>query len=105
MSEVAHEQKHDSSLHSPQVKQDVRRRISRLVGQLNAIQRMVDEEAYCVDVLQQIAAVQGALRKVASRLLEAHVSHCVVEAVTSGSDAERRTKIDELVSVFEKSIK
>jgi DNA-binding FrmR family transcriptional regulator len=66
---------------------------------------MVEEEEYCVDILQQIAAVRGALGKVASRLLEAHVNHCVYQAFTTGSERERLEKIDELVSVFEKSMR
>ena len=94
-----------TSLHSPAVKDDLSKRLNRLKGQLEGIQRMVDEEAYCVDVLQQIAAVRGALSKVASKLLEAHVNHCVYQAFTTGSDNERLEKIDELVSVFEKSMK
>jgi len=99
------EHEHSSSLHSPEVKKEIRTRINRLAGQMSAIQRMVEEEAYCVDVLQQISAVQGALKKVASRLLEAHVNHCVYEAMASGDANERRTKIEELMSVFEKSMR
>ena len=94
-----------SSLHTPAVKEEIHRRINRLSGQLAGIQRMVEEEAYCVDILQQIAAVRGALGKVAARLLEAHVNHCVYSAFTTGSEGEKKDKIDELISVFERSIK
>jgi len=94
-----------TGLHSPAVKDELSKRLNRLKGQLAGIQRMVEEEKYCVDVLQQIAAVRGALGKVASKLLEAHVKHCVYQAFTTGSDNERLEKIDELVSVFEKSMK
>jgi len=93
-----------SSLHTPEVKAEIRRRINRLSGQIQAIQRMVEEEAYCVDVLQQIAAARGALKMVGSRLLEAHIRHCVLGAARSGSAGEQRTKIDELVAVYEKSM-
>jgi DNA-binding FrmR family transcriptional regulator len=93
-----------SSLHTPEVKEEIRRRINRLSGQIQAIQRMVEEEAYCVEVLQQIAAARGALKKIGSRLLEAHIRHCVLGAARSGSETERRTKIDELVAVFERSM-
>ncbi|MCK4771271.1 MAG: metal-sensitive transcriptional regulator [Candidatus Latescibacteria bacterium] len=95
----------NSSLHSPAVKDEVRKRLNRLTGQIAGIHRMVEEEEYCVDILQQIAAVRGALGKVASRLLEAHVNHCVYQAFTTGSERERLEKIDELVSVFEKSMR
>lgn len=99
------EEKDSSSLHSPAVKEEIRRRLNRLQGQINGIQRMVEEEEYCVDVLQQISAVRGALGKVASKLLEAHVNHCVYQAFTTGSDRERLEKIDELISVFDRSLK
>jgi len=93
------------SLHSPVVKDEIRRRLARLSGQLAGIERMVEEEAYCVDVLQQISAVRGALGKVAARLLEAHVNHCVYAAFTSGSRSDRQEKISEVVAVFERSLK
>jgi DNA-binding FrmR family transcriptional regulator len=99
---AAHES--GSSLHTPEVKEEIRRRINRLSGQIQAIQRMVEEESYCVDVLQQIAAARGALKKIGSRLLEAHVRHCVLGAARSGSERDQRSKIDELVAVFERSI-
>ena len=94
-----------SSLHHPQVKEDIRRRMNRVAGQMAAIQRMVEDEVYCIDILQQISAVRGALRTVATRLLEAHVDHCVYDAVASGSEKERREKVDELLEVFRRSIK
>jgi DNA-binding FrmR family transcriptional regulator len=93
------------SLHTPAVKEEIRRRLARLSGQLAGIERMVEDEAYCVDVLQQISAVRGALGKVAARLLEAHVNHCVRAAFRSGSEAEEQEKITELVAVFERSLK
>ncbi len=94
-----------SCLHTPAVKDGIRRRLARLSGQLAGIQRMVEDEAYCVDVLQQIAAVRGALGQVAARLLEAHVNHCVAAAFTTGSEADREEKIGELVAVFARSMK
>ena len=94
-----------SSLNSPDVKDDIRRRMNRLIGQVTGIQRMVEEEVYCVDIIQQISAVRGALGKVSGRLLEAHVNHCVSSAFTTGSARDQREKIDELISVFERSMK
>ena len=96
---------HGSSLHDPGVKDEIRKRINRVEGQLAAIGRMVDEEVYCIDILQQIAAVRGALKMVGTKLLESHVDHCVYDAIASGSEAERREKVDELVSVFERAIR
>ncbi len=100
-----HHGDHGSSLHDPAVKEDIGRRLRRVEGQLNAIGRMVEEEIYCIDVLQQIAAVRGALKKIGTRLLESHVDHCVYDAIASGSETERRQKVDELIVVFEKAMR
>jgi len=100
-----HREDHGSSLHDPIVKEDIGRRLRRVEGQLKAIGRMVEEEVYCIDVLQQIAAVRGALKKIGTRLLESHVDHCVYDAIASGTETERRRKVDELVAVFEKAMR
>jgi DNA-binding FrmR family transcriptional regulator len=75
-------------------------RLRRIEGQVQGLQRMVDNEAYCVDILMQIAAVQGALQQVEKLLLGRHVESCVAEAMRSGSRSERQQKIDELLDVF-----
>ncbi len=62
-------------------------RLRRIEGQARGIHRMVDEEAYCIDILTQISALTSALRSVALGLLEDHLRHCVVEAATQGGDA------------------
>ncbi len=76
------------------------RRLSRADGQLAAIRRMVEEDAYCVDILVQIAAVRGALGRVGQMLLSSHIEHCVANAFRSGDDAERERQVDELMDVF-----
>ena len=58
-------------------------RLRRVEGQVRGLQRLVDQDAYCIDVLTQISAVNAALRKVAVALLDDHLRHCVVAAVTS----------------------
>jgi DNA-binding FrmR family transcriptional regulator len=75
-------------------------RLRRIEGQVQGLQRMVDNEAYCVDILMQIAAVQGALQQVEKLLLGRHVESCVADAMRSGSRSERQQKIDELLDVF-----
>ena len=75
-------------------------RLRRIEGQVQGLQRMVDNEAYCVDILMQIAAAQGALEQVEKLLLGRHIESCVADAVRSGSKSERRQKIDELLDVF-----
>ncbi len=77
------------------------RRLSRIEGQVRGIARMVEEEAYCVDVLTQIAAVTRALDSVAVRLLGDHAAHCVRGAVAKGGpDADE--KLAELMAAVER---
>jgi CsoR family transcriptional regulator, copper-sensing transcriptional repressor len=61
-------------------KEQLRRRLSRIEGQVRGVQRMVDEDRYCIDILTQISAVQAALDKVALGLLDGHAKHCVASA-------------------------
>ena len=75
-------------------------RLKRAQGQLAGIQRMVEEDAYCVDVLTQIAAVQGALGRVGQILLGRHLEHCVADAFTSGDHDVQQEKIEELLDLF-----
>src|SRR3712207_1834744 len=75
----------------------VQNRLRRIEGQVRGLQRMVDEDAYCVDILTQVAAVQTALEQVAIRVLDGHVRGCVADAV-AGSDAVKADeRLDELM--------
>src|SRR6266536_3506317 len=65
-------------------KDDIQRRLRRIEGQVQGLQRMVGEDAYCIDVLTQISAATKALQSVALELLDDHLAHCVREAVTGG---------------------
>ncbi len=84
----------------PLSRQQARRRLRKIAGQVAALERMVEEDRYCVDVLLQIAAVRGALDKVGKLLLEGHVETCVSDAIRSGRSKERREKLAELIEVF-----
>ena len=65
------------------------KRLRRIEGQVRGLQRMVDEDTYCIDILTQISAATKALEAVALNLLEGHLHHCVHEAITAGGpDAE-----------------
>jgi DNA-binding FrmR family transcriptional regulator len=75
-------------------KQDVERRLRRIEGQVRGIHRMVQEDAYCIDVLTQISAATKALQSVAIELLDDHLGHCVRDAVTSGGP-EAEAKVAE----------
>jgi len=74
-------------------KDDYVRRLRRIEGQARGLQRMVEEEKYCIDILTQISAITKALQSVGLGLLEEHLSHCVVDAAaTGGKDAEAKLK-------------
>ena len=83
-----------------EIRRQVHSRLKRIAGQVAGIQRMVDEDRYCVDVLLQIAAVRAALDQVGKLMLGAHVETCVADAFASGSAGERRKKTGELLEVF-----
>ena len=83
----------------PTVKTQAKQRLARIAGQVAGIQRMVDDDRYCVEVLQ-VAAVRAALDRVGKLVLTGHVETCVADAFASGSVRERRKKMDELLEVF-----
>ena len=73
------------------------RRLHRIEGQVRGIERMVEDDRYCIDVLTQIAAVTTALESLAFRILDDHVNHCVAGALASGDEAEAAGKTTELL--------
>ena len=75
-------------------KDDYLRRLRRIEGQARGLQRMVEEEQYCIDILTQVAAMTKALQAVSIGLVEEHLSHCVVDAVAVGGD-EAQAKLKE----------
>lgn len=83
---------------------DLLRRLRRVEGQVRGIGRMIEEDKYCVDILNQIAAVNAALDKVGMALLSEHIKGCVTEAVASPGKAGKE-KVDELVGVVGRFLK
>ena len=75
-------------------KEQLVKRLRRIEGQVRGIERMVDEDRYCIDVLTQISAVQAALDKVALGLIDGHTRHCVMGA----DEGDREAKTDELMT-------
>ena len=74
-------------------KDAVGKRLRRIEGQVRGLQRMVDEDAYCIDVLTQISATTKALQAVALELLEDHLGHCVAHAIEAGGpDAQEKVR-------------
>jgi DNA-binding FrmR family transcriptional regulator len=84
-------------------KQLLQNRLRRIEGQVRGLQRMVEEEAYCVDILTQIASIVSASEKVALILLEDHVEHCVREAIEDGEQAD--DKVAELAVAVERFLR
>jgi CsoR family transcriptional regulator, copper-sensing transcriptional repressor len=68
-------------------KDDYLKRLRRIEGQARGLQRMVEEDQYCIDILTQVSAMTRALQSVAVGLLEDHLGHCVAEAITDGGEA------------------
>lgn len=80
-----------------------RRRLRRIAGQVAGIERMVEDDRYCIDVLDQVAAVRAALARVSAVLLTSHIETCVAEAFAAGDTCDRDEKIAELVRVMSRS--
>jgi DNA-binding FrmR family transcriptional regulator len=77
-------------------------RLHRIEGQVRGIEKMVEDERYCIDILTQIGAVSTALETVAQRLLEQHANHCVAGALASGSRDEAEEKTRELLQAVQR---
>ena len=75
-------------------------RLKRIEGQVKGLQRMVEEERYCVEILGQIASVHEALRGVGKQLMRGHLSHCVTTALRSGDESEAERTYAELMDVI-----
>jgi DNA-binding FrmR family transcriptional regulator len=76
-------------------------RLGRIEGQVRGIARMIEEERYCIDVLNQIRAVRAALDKVEQVTMGDHLNHCVAHAFHAGTDKERHIKIDEILEILD----
>ncbi|MGE5777085.1 MAG: metal-sensitive transcriptional regulator, partial [Chloroflexota bacterium] len=85
--------------------EDVSNRLKTVEGHLRGIERMVDEGAYCIDVIRQIQAVEAALNKVSSQILENHLNSCVITAIKGNNPKERERVLKEITEVFEMSTK
>jgi DNA-binding FrmR family transcriptional regulator len=85
-------------------KDDYLRRLRRIEGQVRGLQRLVDEDTYCIDVLTQISAVTSALQSVAVGLLDEHLHHCVTDAAAAGSP-DASAKVAEATRAIERLVK
>ena len=82
-----------------ETKQRALARLRRIEGQIQGVRRMVEEDKYCVDIMLQISAIQGALEQVSKLLMAQHIETCVIDSVKAGSDRERTRKIAEVIEV------
>ena len=85
-------------------KDDYLKRLRRIEGQARGLQRMVEEETYCIDILTQVTAMTKALRAVSVGLLEEHLQHCVVDAARAGDD-EARAKVEEAMAAISRLVR
>jgi CsoR family transcriptional regulator, copper-sensing transcriptional repressor len=73
------------------------KRLHRIEGQVRGIERMVEDDRYCIDILTQIAAASTALESLAFKILDEHVRHCVADALVAGDEADAAVKAEELL--------
>ena len=81
------------------------KRLRRIEGQVRGLQRMVEEDRYCADIIVQVASVQEALRGVARGLMKNHLQHCAARAIENGKPAEAAAMYDELLELVYKHLR
>jgi DNA-binding FrmR family transcriptional regulator len=86
-------------------KESLKKRLHRIEGQVRGIERMVDEDRYCIDILTQVGAVKTALESLGLQILEDHVAHCVRGALASGDEQTAAAKSEELLAAVERFAK
>ena len=84
----------------PNTKTACAKRLNRIEGQVRGINRMIEEDRYCLEILGQLHAVRAAVQAVEHAVLVDHITHCVEDAVASGDASTRREKVDELLEVL-----
>ena len=80
-------------------------RLRRIEGQVRGLQRMIEADEYCIDVLTQLSSVTAALQSVAIGLVDEHLRHCVVQAAAQGNDGERDAKLTEAVQAISRLVR
>ena len=89
----------------PEIKHSNLIRLRRIEGQIRGLQKMVEEERYCADIVVQIASVQEALRGVGRELLKNHLRHCATDAIQSGDDKRMSEQYEELLELVYKHLR
>ena len=78
-------------------------RLKKIEGQVRGLQKMIEERRYCMDIVSQLRAVQGALKKVELGILETHLQHCVQDALNSRNSEDAEAKIQEILQLLQKN--
>jgi DNA-binding FrmR family transcriptional regulator len=81
--------------------EDILKRLRIIEGHLKGVIRMVEEDAYCIDVIRQVQAVEAALNKVSAQILDGHLNSCVITAIQGDDLAERKRVLKEVLEVFD----
>ncbi|HKU60014.1 MAG TPA: metal-sensitive transcriptional regulator [Gemmatimonadales bacterium] len=89
----------------PEIKRSVLTRLRRIEGQVRGLQKMVEEERYCAEVLTQVSSVHEALRGVGRAMLHNHLRHCAAEAIGSGDPDRAEAMYDELMDLIYRSVR
>jgi DNA-binding FrmR family transcriptional regulator len=79
--------------------------LRRIEGQVRGVQSMIENHEYCIDILNQIYAIKGALARVEEKILEKHFQHCVTQAVKGKSEKEKQQKLDEILKLINRTRK
>ena len=81
--------------------EDSIKRLKTIEGHIRGVQRMLEEDKYCIDIIRQIQAVQSALNKVSAKILDGHLNTCLLTAIQGEDSAERQRVLNEITEVFE----
>lgn len=95
----------DKKLADTNDKQAIMKRLNRIEGQVKGIQKMVEDERYCVDILVQISAIRSAINKVGNIILENHIKGCVSSSIKEGDSEQSEKVISELMNTIDKFTK
>jgi len=81
------------------------RRLKTIEGHIRGVQRMIDDDIYCIDVIRQVNAIQAALNKISINILDSHLNSCLISAVRGDDSDERERILREIIDVFEAATK
>lgn len=90
------------SAEDPEIKKNLQVRLRRVEGQVRGLQKMVEDERYCPEILEQMSAVHASLRSIERVLLRGHLQHCATEALRSGDEKKAQRTYEELTELFYK---